>query len=113
MRKPPIWQNSSLMRGRNHAVAPWDWRYYAEKVRAARYDLNDSEIKPYLQLEKMIEAAFATAERLFGITIRRHEDVQAYHPDVRVFEVLNADGERIAVFLGTISPGPPSVRVPG
>ncbi|MBT5572573.1 MAG: peptidase M3, partial [Alphaproteobacteria bacterium] len=83
-----------------HAVAPWDWRYYSEKVRAARYDLNEAEIKPYLQLEKMIEAAFATAENLFGITIRRHEDAQVYHPDARVFEVLNADGKRIAVFLG-------------
>jgi len=86
--------------GHNHAVAPWDWRYYSEKVRAARYDLNEAEIKPYLQLEKMIEAAFATAENLFGITIRRHEDAQVYHPDARVFEVLNADGKRIAVFLG-------------
>lgn len=86
--------------GHNHAVAPWDWRYYSEKVRAARYDLNEAEIKPYLQLEKMIEAAFATAEKLFGITIRQHKDAQVYHPDARVFEVLNADGQRIAVFLG-------------
>lgn len=86
--------------GHNHTVAPWDWRYYSEKVRAARYDLNDAEIKPYLQLEKMIEAAFATAEKLFGITIRQHPEAQAYHPDVRVFEVLNADEARIAVFLG-------------
>lgn len=85
--------------GRNHAVAPWDWRHYAEKVRAERYDLQEAEIKPYLQLEKMIEAAFDTAGRLFGISFRRHEDVTAYHPDVRVFEVLDAEGQRIAVFL--------------
>lgn len=86
--------------GHNHDVAPWDWRFYSEKVRAARYDFNEAEIKPYVQLEKMIAAAFATAENLFGITIRQHADVEAYHPDVRVFEVLNADGDRIAVFLG-------------
>ena len=86
--------------GHNHAVAPWDWRFYSEKVRAARFDFNEAEIKPYVQLEKMIAAAFATAEKLFGITIRQHEGVEAYHPDVRVFEVLNADGDRIAVFLG-------------
>ncbi len=86
--------------GHNHAVAPWDWRHYSEKVRAARYAFNEAEVKPYLQLEKMIEAAFHTAEKLFGLTFRKHEDVTAYHPDVRVFEVLNADGKRVAVFLG-------------
>lgn len=86
--------------GHNHVVAPWDWRHYSEKVRAARFDFNEAEIKPYLQLEKMIAAAFATAEKLFGITIRQQDGVKAYHPDVRVFEVLNADGKRIAVFLG-------------
>ncbi|MDA0663784.1 MAG: M3 family metallopeptidase [Proteobacteria bacterium] len=86
--------------GHNHAVAPWDWRHYSEKVRAGRYAFNAAEIKPYLQLEKMIEAAFHTAERLFGLTFRKHEGVTAYHPDVRVFEVLNAQGKRIAIFLG-------------
>jgi len=86
--------------GQNHAVAPWDWRHYSEKVRAARFDFNEAEIKPYLELERMIEAAFATAEKLFGITIRRQENVETYHPDVRVFEVSNAAGKRIAIFLG-------------
>ena len=86
--------------GHNHAVAPWDWRHYSEKVRAARFDFNEAEIKPYLQLEKMIAAAFATAEKLFRITIRQQDGIKAYHPDVRVFEVLNADGKRVAVFLG-------------
>lgn len=85
--------------GHNHDVAPWDWRHYSEKVRAERYDLNEAEIKPYLQLEKMIEAAFHTAEQLFGITFRRHEDAHTWHRDVRVFEVLDAKGKRIAVFL--------------
>ena len=85
--------------GHNHDVAPWDWRHYSEKARAARYDFNEAEIKPYLQLEKMIEAAFHTARTLFGITVRRHDDVRAYHPDVRVFEVLDASGKRIAIFL--------------
>jgi len=86
--------------GLNHAVAPWDWRHYSEKARAARFDLNEEEIKPYLQLEKMIEAVFDTANRLFGLTFQEHADVRAYHPDVRVFEVLDAAGECIAVFLG-------------
>lgn len=86
--------------GHNHDVAPWDWRHYSEKARAARYDFNEAEIKPYLQLEKMIEAAFHTAEKLFGLTFRQHEGVTTYHPDVRVFEALDANGKRIAIFLG-------------
>ena len=86
--------------GHNHDVAPWDWRHYSEKARAARYDFNEAEIKPYLQLEKMIDAAFHTATTLFGVTFRKLDDAQAYHPDVRVFEVLDANGARIAVFLG-------------
>jgi peptidyl-dipeptidase Dcp len=85
--------------GHNHEVAPWDWRHYSEKVRAARYDFNEAEVKPYLQLEKLTEAAFHTAETLFGITFRQHDDVSAYHPDVRVFEVFGAGGERLAIFL--------------
>ena len=86
--------------GHNHDVAPWDWRHYSEKARAARYDFNEAEIKPYLQLEKMIEAAFHTAEKLFDITFRQHEGVATYHPDVRVFEVMDANGKRMAIFLG-------------
>lgn len=85
--------------GHNHSVAPWDWRHYSEKARAAQYDFNEADIKPYLQLEKMIEAAFHTAGTLFGLTFRSVEDAGAYHPDVRIFEVLNADGKRIALFM--------------
>jgi len=85
--------------GKNHAVAPWDWRHYSEKARAARYDLNAAEVKPYLQLEKMIEGAFDTATKLFGVRFKAHGGASAYHPDVRVFEVLDAGGKRIAIFL--------------
>ncbi|MDE0812919.1 MAG: M3 family metallopeptidase [Alphaproteobacteria bacterium] len=88
------------MEGQNHSVQPWDWRHYSEKVRSERYAFNEAEVKPYLQLEKMIEAAFYTAERLFGVTFRKVDDVTAYHPDVRVFEALNSVGQRVAVFLG-------------
>ena len=54
--------------GGNFALAPWDWRYYAEKLRKAKYDFDEAEIKPYFQLDKMIEAAFETARRLFGLS---------------------------------------------
>ena len=56
--------------GGNFALAPWDWRYYAEKLRKAHYDLDEAEIKPYFQLDNMIEAAFETATRLFGLTFK-------------------------------------------
>lgn len=86
--------------GRNHEVAPWDWRHYSEKARATQYDFDENSVKPYLQLENIIDAAFDTATRLFGVTFRKHDDVRAYHPDVRVFEVLGQNGERVAIFLG-------------
>jgi len=87
--------------GATHAIEPWDWRYYAEKVRKARYRLDDAAIKPYFSLERMLAAAFDTAHRLFGIRFVERKDLHAYHPDVRVFEVRGGkDGDRmIGVFL--------------
>jgi peptidyl-dipeptidase Dcp len=93
-------QDLAAAEGGNFKLAPWDWRYYAEKLRKARYDLDESEIKPYLLLENMIEAAFYTANRLFGLSFRPCHDVPVYHPDVRVWEVSAADGRHIGVFFG-------------
>ncbi len=67
-------------------LEPWDWRYYSEKRRKAEHDLDEAELKPYLQLDRMIEAAFACANRLFGLEFRPL-DVPLYHPDVRAWEV--------------------------
>ena len=61
-------QELANSQGANFKIAPWDWRYFSEKVRSAEHDLDEAEIKPYLQLEKIIEAAFNTAQRLFGLT---------------------------------------------
>jgi peptidyl-dipeptidase Dcp len=85
--------------GSNFALAAWDWRYYAEKLRKERYDFDEAEIIPYLQLDKMIEAAFDTAHRLFGLDFKEHKDIPVYHPDVRVWEVTH-DGEHIGLFFG-------------
>ena len=85
--------------GGNFAIAPWDWRFYAEKVRQARYDLQESEIKPYFQLERMIEAAFDTAQRLFGLSFTPIE-VPVYQPDIRAFEVKDRQGRHVGLFLG-------------
>jgi peptidyl-dipeptidase Dcp len=84
--------------GINGALEPWDWRYYSEKRRKALHDLDEAELKPYLQLDRMIEAAFDVAGRLFGLAFRPI-DAPLYHPDVRAWEVTR-DGRHMAVFLG-------------
>ncbi|ODR90979.1 M3 family metallopeptidase [Sinorhizobium alkalisoli] len=86
--------------GRNHEVMPWDWRHYAEKLRARTFSFSESELKPYLQLEKIIDACFAVAHRLFGITATEKKGLAAYHPDVRVFEIRDVQGKLVALFLG-------------
>ncbi len=85
--------------GGNFALAPWDWRYYAEKLRKAKYDLDEAEIKPYFQLDKMVEAAFETAHRLFGLSFTPAA-VPLYHPDARAWEVKDAEGRHVGLFVG-------------
>jgi peptidyl-dipeptidase Dcp len=86
--------------GTNIAIEPWDWRYYAERVRAADYGLDEAEIKSYLPLEQVIAAAFATANKLFGLSFQERRDLTLYHPDVRAFEVSDAQGRHVGLFLG-------------
>ena len=85
--------------GENHAIEAWDWRYYAEKVRQARYDLDEASVKPYFALDRMVEAAFDCARRLFGLRFIEQPGVKVYHPDVRVYEVRGADDALVGVFL--------------
>jgi peptidyl-dipeptidase Dcp len=92
-------QDMIAQEGGNFALAPWDWRYYAEKLRKAKFDLDEAELKPYLQLDKMIEAAFETARRLFGLTFTP-VDVPLYHPDARAWEVKDQTGAHIGLFIG-------------
>lgn len=86
--------------GANTALAASDWRFYAEKVRKARYDLDEAELRPYLQLDQIVAAAFDCANRLFGLTFTPQDHVPRYHPDVRVFEVKNRKAEHVGLFLG-------------
>jgi len=86
--------------GGNFQLAPWDWRYYAEKLRQAKANFDDGAIKPYLALDHMIEAAFDCATRLFGITFAERKDIPVWHPDVRVWEVRGPDGQHKALFYG-------------
>jgi peptidyl-dipeptidase Dcp len=85
--------------GGNHDVAAWDWRHYAEKLKARRFDFSEAELKPYFPLGKMIEACFDVANRLFGITMTERTDIRGPHPDARVFEVTGHDGKMLATFI--------------
>ena len=92
-------QEMIAQEGGNFALAPWDWRYYAEKLRKAKYDLDEAEIKPYFQLDKMVEAAFETAHRLFGLSFTP-VSVPLYHPDARAWEVKDKSGAHVGLFIG-------------
>jgi peptidyl-dipeptidase Dcp len=85
--------------GGNFKLAPWDWRYYAEKLRARLYDFDEAALKPYFELDRMIEAAFFTAGKLFGLSFTERHDIPVYHPDVRVWEVRRGE-ETIGLFYG-------------
>ena len=90
---------TALAHGATHPIEPWDWRFYAEKVRKAHYGFDGAELKPYFALDRMLGAAFDTAERLFGLRFAERRDLPAYHPDVRVFEVRGRDDRVVGIFL--------------
>ena len=90
---------TAVATGNMHAIEQWDWRFYAEKVRQTRYQLDDSETKPYFELNAMIGAMFDCAGKLFGLSFEEKLGVPMYHPDVRAFEVKNASGALVGIFL--------------
>jgi peptidyl-dipeptidase Dcp len=80
-------------------LQPWDWEFYSEQVRKAKYDLNQADVKPYFELNRVLEdGVFYAATQLYGITFKERHDIPVYHPDVRVFEVSDADGKPLALF---------------
>lgn len=84
--------------GGTFKLRPWDWQYYAEKLRKAHYDLNEEEIKPYLELHRvLVEGVFRAATALYGITFKRRTDIPAWHPDVMVYEVFEEDGRPLGL----------------
>jgi peptidyl-dipeptidase Dcp len=89
-----------LKEGGNFEIAGWDWRYYSEKVRKAKFAVDEAEVKPYLQLDNVIAAAFDCANRLFGVSFKARTDLPVYHADVRCWEVVGADGDHVGLFLG-------------
>jgi peptidyl-dipeptidase Dcp len=82
-------------------LQPWDWQFYAEQVRKAEYDLDESQVRPYFELDRVLrDGVFFAANKLYGITFQERKDIPVYHPDVRVFEVTDADGTPLALFYG-------------
>ena len=90
-----------LMRAEGVAgeVEPWDWRFWAEKVRAQRFAIDDAEVKPYFELGRVVQAAFDCAQRLFGLQFTPRDDIPVYHPDVKAYEVRNAQGVVSGIFV--------------
>jgi peptidyl-dipeptidase Dcp len=82
-------------------LASWDWAYYTEKVRQERFNFDESQLRPYFELNNVLEnGVFFSAEKLFGITFKERTDLPVYHPSVRVWEVFNEDGEGMGLFYG-------------
>ncbi|CAM1638394.1 M3 family metallopeptidase [Bartonella apis] len=93
-------QKLAAQTGSNDELAAWDWRYYAEKLRTKLFSFDEASVKVYFELNKMIEAAFATAKKLFGVTFEEKHGVPLWHQDARLFEVKNPDGSLRGLFIG-------------
>ena len=87
--------------GGGFTLAAWDWQFYAERVRKADYDYDEAEVRPYFELDRVLrDGVFFAANRLYGITLTERRDLPVYHPDVRVFDVVDADGRPLGLFYG-------------
>jgi peptidyl-dipeptidase Dcp len=85
--------------GGGFKLQPWDYQYYAEQVRKAKYDLDESQIMPYFELENVLQnGVFFAANKLYGLTFKERRDIPVYHPNVRVFDVYDSDGKTLALF---------------
>jgi peptidyl-dipeptidase Dcp len=90
--------------GHDFRLQAWDWWYYAEKVKKEKYALDDAMLRPYFKMENVRKGAFNVAEKLYGIRFVKRNDTQIYHPDVEVFEVLEADGTHLGIFYSDYYP---------
>ena len=86
--------------GHDFKIAGWDWWQYSEKVRKAKYDLDEAALKPYLSLDNVLKGVFETTNKLWGLTFTELFDIKVYHPDARVWEVKDKDGSHLGIFIG-------------
>lgn len=92
--------------GDTFRLKAWDWWYYSERVRKEKFNLDESELKPYFKLENVRQGAFDVANKLFGLTFKKLDSIPVYHPDVEVFEVLDEDGSHVGIFMTDYFPRP-------
>lgn len=86
--------------GESFTLQAWDWAYYSEKVRSARFNFDESQLKPYLEMNNvLVNGVFFAAEKVFGLTFKERKDLPTYHPDVKIWEVFEADGSTLALFV--------------
>ena len=85
--------------GQDIEIGPWDWWYYAEKIKMKEYNLDEEEIRPYLKVDNVINGTFILANKLFGMTFEEQKGIPKYHPDVRTYTVKNENGELIGIYL--------------
>ena len=92
------------MEGEDFELMPWDWAYYAEKLMQKKFSLNEEELRPYFELNKVIGGVFGLATRLYGITFQENKDIPVYHPEVTAYEVFDRDGSFLAVLYADFHP---------
>lgn len=92
--------------GGDPKIEPWDWAYYAEKVRQRKYQIDEAAVRPYFPLDQVREGAFWTANKLYGVTFTQRKDIPVYHPEVKAWEMKDADGSHLAVFYTDDHPRP-------
>ena len=102
--RPPMRRSRSRRRstrgGQHFQLKPWDWEMYSEKVRKAKYDLDQNELKPYFELNRVLkDGVFYAATKLYGVTFKERHDLPVYQPDVRVFDVLDKDGSQLGIIV--------------
>lgn len=94
-----LMKNMSLDEGLDIEIKPWDWWYYAEKIKVRDFNLDEDEIRPYLMVDNVIKGSFILADKLFGLTFEEQTDIPKYHPDVTTYTVKNKDGKLIGVYM--------------
>lgn len=99
-----IEQLARKMEGNDFEVQPWDFNYYSHKLQMERFNLDAEMLRPYFKLENVIKGVFGLATRLYGITFKENEDIPVYHPDVKAYEVFDADGSYLAVLYADFHP---------
>lgn len=95
---------AKAMEGEDFELKPWDFSFYAHKLQMEKYNLDAEMLRPYFQLDKVIDGVFGLANRLYGITFRENKDIPVYHPDVKAYEVFDEDGSYLAVFYADFYP---------